>query len=75
MRPHLNLRARHAAPALGAICLAVTPAVLPGTAVSAATTAAHGAVAADIAPGKSRLNQVATTCILMERNDAKIHAH
>src|SRR5260370_7619656 len=26
-------------------------------------------------PGKSRLNQEATTCILMERNDAKIHPH
>jgi rare lipoprotein A len=59
MRPHLNVRARHAATALGALCLATTAIVLPGTARSDDTTAAHGAVAADIAPGKSRLNVLA----------------
>ena len=59
MRPHLNLRARHAATALGALCLAITPVALPGTARSDETMAAHGAVAADITPGKSRLNVLA----------------
>jgi rare lipoprotein A len=59
MRPHLNVRARHAATALGALCLATTAIVLPGTARSDDTTAARGAVAADIAPGKSRLNVLA----------------
>ena len=56
MRPHLNLRARRVATALGALCLAITPVVLPGTARSDDARAAHGAVAADIAPGQSRLN-------------------
>jgi hypothetical protein len=56
MRPHLNVRARRAAMALGALCLATTAIVLPGTARSDDATAAHSAVAADIAPGKSRLN-------------------
>lgn len=59
MRPHLNVRARHAATALGALCLATTAIVLPGTARSDDTTAGRGAVAADIAPGKSRLNVLA----------------
>ena len=59
MRPHLNLRARHAATALGALCLAIAPAVLPGTARSDDTATAHSAIAADIAPGKSRLNVLA----------------
>ena len=59
MRPHLNLRARRVATALGALCLAITPVVLPGTARSDDTRAAHGAVAADIAPGQSRLNVLA----------------
>jgi rare lipoprotein A len=59
MRPHLNLRARHAATALGALCLSMTLVVLPGTARSEDTTPAHGAIAADIAPGKSRLNVLA----------------
>jgi rare lipoprotein A len=59
MRPHLNLRARHAAAALGALGLAIALAVLPGTARSQDTTGAHAAVAADITPGKSRLNVLA----------------
>ena len=57
MRPHLNLRARHAVTALGALCLAISLAVLPGTARSDDTTTAHAAIAADIAPGKSRLER------------------
>ena len=59
MRPHLNLRARHAATALGALCLAIASVVLPGTARSDDTTTAHSAIAADIAPGKSRLDVLA----------------
>ena len=59
MRPHLNLRARHAATALGALCLAISLAALPGTARSNGTPAGHAAIAADIAPGKSRLNVLA----------------
>ena len=59
MRPHLNLRARHAATALGALCLAISLAALPGTARSDGTSAGHAAIAADIAPGKSRLNVLA----------------
>jgi rare lipoprotein A len=59
MRPHLNLRARHAATALGALGLAIALAVLPGTARSDDTAGAHAAVAADITPGKSRLNVLA----------------
>ena len=62
MRPHLNLRARGAVTALSALCLAISLAVLPGTAQSDDTTgtgSAHAAVAADITPGKSRLNVLA----------------
>ncbi|HEX6620192.1 MAG TPA: hypothetical protein VF024_11065, partial [Solirubrobacteraceae bacterium] len=59
MRPHLNLRARHAATALGALCLAITAVVLPGTARSDDAATAHSAIAADIAPGKRRLNVLA----------------
>jgi len=59
MRPHLNLRARHAATALGALCLAIATVALPGTARSDDTTTAHSAITADIAPGKSRLNVLA----------------
>lgn len=59
MRPYLNLRARHAATALGALCLAITLVALPGTARSDGTPAGHAAVAADIAPGKSRLDVLA----------------
>jgi peptidoglycan lytic transglycosylase len=59
MRPHLNLRARHAATALGALCLAISLAALPGTARSDGTPAGHAAIAADIAPGKSRLDVLA----------------
>jgi rare lipoprotein A len=59
MRPYLSLRARRAGTALGALCYATSLAVLPGTAQSADTTGAHAAVAADIAPGKSRLNVLA----------------
>ena len=62
MRPHLNLRALCAVTALGAPCLAISLAVLPGTAQSDDTTgtgSAHAAVAADITPGKSRLNVLA----------------
>jgi rare lipoprotein A len=58
MRPHPNLRAGGAITALGALCLAISLSVLPGTAQSADTTA-HAAVAADITPGKSRLNVLA----------------
>jgi rare lipoprotein A len=50
MRPHLNLRARGAITALGALCLAILLSVLPGTAQSSDT---------DITPGKSRLNVLA----------------
>ncbi len=56
MRPRLNLRARHAAMAMGALCLAISLAALPGTARSSGTPAGHAAIAADIAPGTSRLN-------------------
>ena len=59
MRPHLNLRARGAMTALGALCLAISLSVLPGTAQSSDTNGAHAAVAADITPGKSRLNVLA----------------
>ena len=62
MRPHLNLRALCAMAALGALCSAISLAVLPGTAQSDDTTgtpSAHAAVAADITPGKSRLNVLA----------------
>ena len=62
MRPHLNLRARGAVMALGALCLATSLSVLPGTAQSDdtnGTTGARAAIAADIAPGKSRLNVLA----------------
>jgi peptidoglycan lytic transglycosylase len=59
MRPRLNLRARHAATALGALCMAVALAALPGTARSDASAAGRAAVAADIAPGKSRLDVLA----------------
>ena len=59
MRPHLNLRARGAMMALGALCLAISLSVLPGTAQSSDTNGAHAAIAADIAPGKSRLNVLA----------------
>ena len=62
MRPHLNLSAHCAITALGAPCLAVSLAVLPDTAQSddtPGTATAHAAVAADIAPGKSRLNVLA----------------
>jgi rare lipoprotein A len=50
MRPHLNLRARGATTALGALCLVISLSVLPGTARSSDT---------DITPGKSRLNVLA----------------
>jgi rare lipoprotein A len=59
MRPHLNLRARGAMTALGALCLAISLSVLPGTAQSSDTNGAHAAVAADITPGKSKLNVLA----------------
>jgi rare lipoprotein A len=59
MRPRLNLRARRAATALGALCLAVSLAALPGTARADGTGAARAAVAADIAPGKTRLDVLA----------------
>jgi rare lipoprotein A len=62
MRPHLNLRALCAATPLCALCLSISLAVLPGTARSDDTTgivSAHAAVAADIAPGKTRLNVLA----------------
>jgi rare lipoprotein A len=58
MRPHLNVRARRVITALGALCLAISLSVLPGTAQSR-DTGAHAAVAADITPGKSRLNVLA----------------
>ena len=45
MRPHLNLRARGAMTALGALCLAISLSVLPGTAQSSDTNGAHAAVA------------------------------
>jgi rare lipoprotein A len=57
MRPHLNVRARSAAAALGALCLATSLAALPGTARSDAS--ARAAVAADIARGESRLDVLA----------------
>jgi rare lipoprotein A len=58
MRPYLDLRARFATAALGALCFAISLAVLPGTAQSdtSPATGAHAAVAADITPGKSRLD-------------------
>jgi rare lipoprotein A len=59
MRPHLNLRACCAAAALGALCLATSLAALPATARSDDAADARAAVAADIAPGKSRLNVLA----------------
>ena len=62
MRPHLNLRALCAMTALGALCLAISLVALPGAAQSADTTgtaSAHAAVAADITPGKSRLDVLA----------------
>jgi rare lipoprotein A len=61
MRPYLNLRARFALAVLGALCFAISLAVLPGTAQSDTSPApgAHAAVAADITPGKSRLDVLA----------------
>jgi hypothetical protein len=62
MRPYLNLRARWAMTALGALCTTISLAALPGTARSDEPTGATGAraaIAADIAPGKSRLNVLA----------------
>jgi rare lipoprotein A len=61
MRPYLDLRARFAVAALGALCFAISLAVLPGTAQSdtSPATGAHAAVAADITPGKSRLDVLA----------------
>jgi peptidoglycan lytic transglycosylase len=59
MRPYFDLRARFAVAALGALCLTISLAVLPGTAQSADTPDAQVTVAADIAPGKSRLNVLA----------------
>ena len=62
MRPNPDLRARTAVAALGALCMTISLAVLPGTARSedpTATTGARAAIAADIAPGKSRLNVLA----------------
>jgi rare lipoprotein A len=59
MRPRLNLRARRAATALGALCLAVSLSALSGTARSDGARAGRAAVAADIAPGKSRLDVLA----------------
>jgi rare lipoprotein A len=56
MRPYLNLRARNAATALGALCPALTLVALPAAARSNGTTGAEAAVAADIAPGNSRLD-------------------
>jgi rare lipoprotein A len=62
MRPHLNLRAHGAIMALGALCPAISLSVLPGAAQSDDThgnASAHAAIAADITPGKSRLNVLA----------------
>ena len=59
MRPYLNLRASLAAAALGALCLSTSLAALPGTARSDDSGGARAAIAADIAPGKSRLNVLA----------------
>ena len=60
MRPNPELRARTAVAALGALCMTISLAVLPGTARSEdPTTGARAAIAADIAPGKSRLNVLA----------------
>ena len=54
MRPHLNLRARGAVLALGALCMTISLAVLPGTArLPTTTTGAHAAIAADIAPARA----------------------
>jgi rare lipoprotein A len=58
MRPSIEVRARRAVPALGAICLATTTLiVLPSAAHSDATPTA--ARVADVTPGQSRLNVVA----------------
>ena len=62
MRPFIEVRARRAMPALGAICLATTTIALPTAARS--DDAPGGAVAqtarvADVSPGRSRLNVIA----------------
>jgi rare lipoprotein A len=61
MRPYLDLRARGAGMALGALCFVISLAVLPAAAQSDPTpaTGARAAAAADITPGKSRLNVLA----------------
>jgi len=56
MRPFIDVRARRAVPALGAICLATTTlTILP----TAARSDAGAARVADVTPGHSRLNVVA----------------
>jgi hypothetical protein len=62
MRPHLNLRAGGAMTVPGALCLGISLAVPSNAAQSHDTTAspdAHAGVAADITPGKNRLNVLA----------------
>jgi rare lipoprotein A len=62
MRPHLNLGALRATTAPGALCVAISLVAVPDTAQSDDATgiaSAHAAVAADITPGKSRLNVLA----------------
>jgi rare lipoprotein A len=56
MRPFIDVRARRAVPALGAICLATTTLTTMPTAAHSDATAAR---VADVTPGHSRLNVVA----------------
>jgi rare lipoprotein A len=65
MRPFIDVRARRAVPALGAICFATTLIVLPSAAHSDETDDTSGpafaqaARVADVTPGPSRLNVLA----------------
>src|SRR5215211_4730418 len=67
MRPSIDVRARRAVPALGAICLATTTLIVPPTAArsdetedpTGATAVAQTARVADVTAGRSRLNVLA----------------
>ena len=67
MRPSIDVRARRAVPALGAICFAATTLIVSPSAArsdetedtAAGTVVAQAARVADVTPGRSRLNVLA----------------